>query len=97
MSENKFSPYAKTKSTWYMDQYTPIVIRPASDDKFYVIPSKYHQQPWRVAKFLYGQERLYYVFTLLNMDLIKDPLYDFKAGLTIRVPSNERMMRIIGG
>ena len=94
---NRFSPYKATNQTWYLDHYTPVTLKPASDDTYYVIPDKYHQQPWRLAKDLYGQERLHYVFALLNMNTIKDPLYDFKAGTLIRIPSAARVQKMMEG
>lgn len=94
---NRYSPYKNTPQTWYLDRYVPITMYPASDDSFYTIPSKYHQKPWMLAKEVYGEERLHYIFALLNMDILKDPLYDFREGVVIRVPSYERVQRIIGG
>ena len=94
---NRYSPYKQTDQTWYLGYYVPITILPASDDSYYTIPAKYDQQPWRLAKELYGQERLHYVFALLNMSILKDPLYDFKAGLVIRVPSAARIQNIMEG
>ena len=94
---NRYSPYKKTEQGWYLGTYNPIRLLPSEDDMIYVIPDKYHQQPWRLAKEIYGQERLYYVFALVNMGVLKDPLYDFKAGEVIRVPSKQRVERIVGG
>ena len=39
---NRFSPYQATNQTWYLDHYTPVTLKPASDDTYYVIPDKYH-------------------------------------------------------
>ncbi len=95
---NRFSPYKKTAQTsWYLDQYDPISIPNDDTDEFYTIPQKYDQRPWMLAKELYGNERLYYIFALTNMDIIKDPLYDFTVGTTIRVPTNTRIQRLLGG
>lgn len=95
---NRFSPYKNTtQQSWYLDQYDPIQIPVADDDDTYIIPQKYHQRPWMLAKDLYGNERMYYVFAITNMDLIKDPMYDFKAGMEIRIPSNATIQRIMGG
>lgn len=94
---NRYSPYKNTPQTWYLGQYEHISIPVADDDTQYRIPQKYHQRPWMLSNELYGNERLYYVFALTNMDKIQDPLYDFKAGMTIRVPSNTRIQRLLGG
>jgi hypothetical protein len=34
----------------------------------------------------YGSSRLWWVIALANADLIKDPVWDFKSGMTILVP-----------
>lgn len=92
LNYSQYSPYAKTKQTWYLDYNLPRNIPPADTDDFYTIPAKYNEQPWRLAYELYGNERLYYIFALLNPDLLQDdPIYNFVTGLVIRVPSNQRL------
>jgi len=87
-----YSPYYKVQlNTWYLDYYEPIELQPADSDTSYTIPIKYNEQPWRAAKDLYGNERLYYIFALLNPDLIQDPIYDFVSNLVIQVPSIDRV------
>lgn len=88
---SQFSPYAKVKQTWYLDYNLPAPMIPADTDIAYVIPTKYDEQPWRLAKELYGNERVYNIFALLNPDLLKDPIYDFKSGLTIQIPTPTRV------
>lgn len=97
MSEySRYSPYFKVQQTWYLGTYIPKTMKPADDDRIYVIPNKYHQQPWRLAKEEYGNERLYYIFAILNKDILKDPVYDFKAGVEIRIPSVNRVQKYMG-
>lgn len=93
---NRYSPYNKTPQTWFLGQYQPIKIPPSDDDEFLIIPQKYHERPWMLAKEKYNNERLYYIFAITNMDLIQDPLYDFKAGTEIRIPTNDRIQRLLG-
>lgn len=91
-----YSPYYKAKQTsWYMDYYEQPSLPKADSDVLYTIDPMYNEQPWRLAKDLYGNERLYYIFALLNPDLIQDPVYDFKAGIEIRVPTSERVQRYL--
>ncbi len=92
-----YSPYAKTKQTWHLGYNLPASIIPADSDSEYEIPNIYHEQPWRLAKELYGNERLYYIFALLNSDLIEDPVYDFTAGKTIRIPTLQRVQQWLNG
>ena len=86
-----YSPYAKVKQTWYLDYNLPQSLSPAVYDTEYTIPAHFNEQPWRLAKELYGNERLYYIFALLNPDILVDPIYDFTTGTVILVPSLQRV------
>lgn len=94
---SQYSPYAKVPQTWYLDYNLPQPIYPADSDRDYVIPAKYSERPDRLAKELYGNERLYFIFSLLNPDELTDPIYDFQAGLTIRIPSLQRVQQWLNG
>lgn len=86
-----YSPFAKVKQTWYLDYNLPQTIIKADSDIEYPIPSQFNEQPWRLAKELYGNERLYYIFALLNPDILVDPIYDFTSGTVILVPTLQRV------
>lgn len=88
---SQYSPYAKVKQTWYLGYNLPAGMAPADSDTLYEIPPVYNEQPWRLAYELYGEERMYYLFALLNPNELADPIYDFKTGVTIRVPSIQRV------
>ncbi|BBM62151.1 TPA: baseplate wedge protein 53 [Escherichia coli] len=95
---SQYSPYAKVKQTWYLGYTLPRDIVPADTDDFYEIPLKYEYQPWRLAYEMYGNERLYYIFALLNPDILgEDPIYNFKSGVTIRIPANQRVQNYLNG
>lgn len=94
---SQYSPYAKVKQTWYLGYNLPANMPPADSDTFYTIPPVYNEQPWRLSKELFGDERLYYIFSLLNPNELADPIYDFKSGLTIRVPSIVRVQNYLNG
>lgn len=94
---SKYSPYRNTPQTWYLGYYDPTPIVPADDDIIFTVTAKYALNPTALSKEMYGNERLYYIFTLANLDIISDPIYDFVEGLEIRVPSNDRVQKIIGG
>jgi len=92
-----YSPYSKVDQTWYLDYNLPQTMVKADSDSEYIIPPQYNEQPWRLAKDLYGNERLYYIFALLNPDLLVDPIYDFTAGTTILIPSLQRVQVWLNG
>ena len=95
-SYSNYSPYYKTSQTWYLYIWTPVTISQADDDSYFTITSTYNLKPWVLAKELYDNEKLYWVFAVLNKNILVDPVYDFTTGTTIRVPSNDRLQKIIG-
>ena len=98
MDYDRYSPYKNTSQTsWYLDIYNPIKIVEADDDEFFTIPAEYNCKPMAYAKYKYNSERLYYIFAITNPDIIKDPIYDFKVGVKIRVPTYERIQKLFGG
>lgn len=91
-----YSPYYKAKQTSsYLDYYEFNKFYPSDTDVAYTIPSTYVEQPWRLAKDLYDNERLYYIFALLNPDVLQDPVYDFQSGVIIKVPTVERVKQYL--
>jgi hypothetical protein len=67
------------------------------DDEEYVINAAYAERPDLLAFYLYGSSRLWWVFSLRNPDLLKDPIRDFKEGLRIFLPSAENVSIITSG
>lgn len=47
---------------------------------------KHENKPDLLAYELYGNSKLWWVFALFNQDKLKDPIIDFKEGVTIKVP-----------
>jgi hypothetical protein len=86
------SPYADTNQTsWYLDYYKDRPILKFEDDQLIVLSKKYEHKPDLLSQDLYGTPRFWWVFQRRNLELIKDPIWDFKVGLEIQVPSRERM------
>lgn len=77
-----------------LQHYNPPRIKESKDDEYWTIEPKYHQRPDKLAHELYGNEAYYYVFLLVNKDLMEDPIFDFTEGLTIRVPNKTNVKRI---
>jgi hypothetical protein len=86
---------------------TPIVnnelsyleIRPVSaepDDYLYQIAPAYNYRPDLLAYDLYGTAKLWWVFTQRNMDVIRDPVFDFTSGTYIYIPKQTSLFRILG-
>lgn len=45
----------------------------------------------------YNSSRLWWVIALANADLIKDPIWDFKAGMTVIVPRDMALIEQLAG
>lgn len=84
---NKASPYFKTS---IVEDYLDVIDMPSIDknnnDEYYTIESKYDRRPDLLANKLYGNSRLWWVFIKRNMNEFEDPINDFRAGKTIRIP-----------
>ncbi len=91
------SPYAGTKNFGqFLDvmQYRSITKKP--DDVSYVINSVYKYRPDMLAYDLYGDVNLWWVFAVRNPNVIKDPLFDFRPGVTIYIPKKETLVADLG-
>jgi hypothetical protein len=91
------SPYsATTQNNLYLEllQIRPV---PAEKDDFrYTIENQYNRRPDLLAYDLYGSAQLWWVFVQRNMDVLKDPIYDFVAGTTIYCPKQSNLQKFLG-
>jgi hypothetical protein len=53
----------------------------------YTITGNHENRPDLLAYELYGNPKLWWVFSFFNQDTLLDPIVDFTAGLTITVPT----------
>lgn len=92
------SPWGKTRIE--NGQYLGILkIRPVpaeSDDIVYEIEPQYTYRPDLLAFDLYGNHKLWWVFAQRNMNVLKDPIYDFQAGTEIYLPKGSKLKDILG-
>ena len=90
------SPYYTTdQSSFFLLYFNYREIPAHSTDVVYKIEGKYQYRPDLLAYDVYGDSRLWWVFTNANMNSIKDPIWDFKAGLTITYPTKDRLSNFI--
>lgn len=84
------SPYYNTeKFGKFLDVYVHRSIPKYKDDKIFTINQIYQYRPDLLAHDLYKRSSLWWVFTARNMAILKDPVFDFKIGVSIYIPSNE--------
>lgn len=91
------SLYNKTNTVSdYLDIWTPRIIPADPDDYLYKIQPQYNYRPDLLAYDLYGTSRLWWVFMQRNVDIIFDPIYDFRTGITIQLPKKTPLLRALG-
>lgn len=94
----KTSPYFKT-NTLPSGELGTFQIRPipvSDDDVLYTIENQYIHRPDLLAFDLYGTSKLWWVFAQRNMDILKDPIYDFVAGISIYLPNESELKKVLG-
>lgn len=93
-----------TASPWYttpfkQDYLDVLSIRPVSsepDDVLYAIDAKFEYRPDLLAYALYGNSALWWVFVQRNLDVLQDPIFDFKAGTKIYLPKGHSLQAVLG-
>jgi hypothetical protein len=94
---SKFSPYYSTKqNNLYLEllEIRPVPAEP--DDYRYEIENQFKHRPDLLAYLVYGNAKLWWVFTQRNMDVLKDPIFDFVPGTVIYLPKKENLQRFLG-
>lgn len=94
----------KNTSPWYTTPITSnelgyLEIRPVAaeiDDFIYKIESQYMHRPDLLAFDLYGTPKLWWVFIQRNMDVLQDPIFDFRPGVKIFIPKKSKLFKSLG-
>jgi hypothetical protein len=69
---------------------------PAEDDDIiYEIQPQYTHRPDLLAYDLYGTSKLWWVFAQRNLDILKDPVYDFEPGIKIFLPKSSALRKVL--
>lgn len=96
-SYNNSSPWANTVQN---DLYLELLeIRPVpseQDDFLYTIENQYKFRPDLLAYDLYGNPKLWWVFIQRNMNVLKDPVFDFLPGTKIYIPKQNNLTKFLG-
>ena len=89
------SPYYTTDQTTeylqYLDFWNSPVLLASNSDTVYDVTTKYQNRPDLLSYDIYGTTGYWWVFAMRNPDIIKDPIYDLKAGITIYLPSKSSL------
>lgn len=94
---SKTSPYSGTSTFGnFLDILSYRSITKKEDDVTYVIDKVYQYRPDMLAHDLYGNSALWWVFAVRNPNVLRDPLFGFRAGTTIYIPKKETLVADLG-
>jgi hypothetical protein len=96
-SYNNSSPWANTvQNDLYLEllEIRPVPSEP--DDFLYTIENQYKFRPDLLAYDLYGNPKLWWVFMQRNMNVLKDPVFDFLPGTRIYIPKQNNLTKFLG-
>ena len=89
------SPYINTPQVdFYLDLWQPVLMESSENDIDYTIEQQYDERPDLLAYDLYGTPNLWWIFAVRNKDDLIDPIFDFKSGLTIKLPNEKTIQGI---
>jgi hypothetical protein len=94
---SKTSPYYTTSLFGqFLDVMTDRPITALPDDVLYEIDNVYQFRPDMLSYDLYGDSSLWWVFAQRNPNVLKDPLFDFRAGVRIYIPKKDTLTSDLG-
>jgi hypothetical protein len=94
---SKTSPYYKTDtSAGYLDIVSFRDIPSETDDILFMVTKNYEHRPDLLAHDLYGDVNLWWVFSVRNKGIIKDPVYDLESGVQIYLPKLTTIKTALG-
>jgi hypothetical protein len=93
----KSSPWSRTaQNDLYLELLTIRPVPAEPDDFVYTIENQYKHRPDLLAYDLYGDPKLWWVFVQRNMNVLKDPIYDFTPGTVIQIPKKTNLQTYLG-
>lgn len=95
---SKSSPWGTTRfnNSGYLDIMNKRQIIIEDDDYLYEIQPQYVYRPDVLAYDLYQNAKLWWVFSIRNPDILKDPVFDFVPGTQIFLPKSSRIRMVLG-
>ena len=91
------SPYYLTdQSNGYLDVITFRDLPYETDDILYEVTKGYENRPDKLAYDLYQNSELWWVFAVRNKTVIKDSVFDLKAGVRIYLPKLSTIKKVLG-
>lgn len=93
------SPYANTdqvnRYVTYLDMWTVPNLTYSVDDQYIYLSEKYRNRPDLLSYDWYGTPNLWWIFSVFNMDILKDPIYDMIPGIQLLIPARSSLTGLI--
>ena len=90
------SPYYATQIGKFLDVMVNRPFPPSPLDVFWTITPAYEYRPDLLAYDTYKDSRLWWVFAQRNPNRLKDPYFDFVAGVGIYIPKQSTLVSVLG-
>lgn len=92
------SPYYTTDivNAKYLDFMNNRTLPSSPSDVYWVITPVYTYRPDLLAYDTYADSRLWWVFAQRNPNRLKDPYFDFVAGVGIYIPKLDMLKQVLG-
>ena len=94
--KNTSSYFTTQRFSNFLDVMVDRPITKYDDDVLYAIDKVYEFRPDMLANDMYGNSSLWWVFAQRNPNVLKDPLFDFRAGTEIYIPRLTTLNRDLG-
>jgi hypothetical protein len=92
------SPWYETafNNKQYLDFMQKRFVPADPNDILYQIQPQYTYRPDLLAFDLYGSSKLWWVFATRNIEILKDPIFDFIPGTQIYLPKKSTLNSVLG-
>ena len=64
-------------------------------DEDYIIPQEFDERPDLCSYNHYGTAKYWWIYAARNPDILIDPIRDFSAGRTIKIPSEDNISNMV--
>ena len=88
--------YSTPQNSWALSYYVPRLIPLDASDTWVVLSKRHTHKAPALSYDLFGTPAYWWVFAVMNPDVIKDSVRDFQEGVVIRVPTLQRLQQHIG-
>lgn len=95
--KDSFLRFAPVLDGSFLDVNKLPTLKSSTKDELYEIGHAFEERPDLLAFKLYSNANLWWVFSLRNPDVLKDPIRDFIPGKQIYLPSPESVQSMSEG